>query len=136
MFFVQNVPYAVPISPAVLPSSSAVLGDPSSPASVALVQPPLSVASSGTWDHSQAPAEVARQISALKRGVVTYIYCITGNSAPQAQLLNMSAELAEHVEIVGYQQLVITWIEVSTYISLQMRLSANDGGVVVVSALL
>eukprot|EP01047_Picozoa_sp_COSAG01_P040033 COSAG01_NODE_3342_length_6229_cov_4.142088_4_plen_221_part_00 len=105
MFFVQQVPYALPISPGVMPKSSTVLGDPSSPDSVALVQPPLAVASSGTWDRAQAPDEIARQINALKRGEVTYIYCITGNSAPQAALLNMSAHLADYVQLVGYQQL-------------------------------
>ena len=106
LFFLDQVPSELPISPLVLPKSSTVLGDPRSNASMVLVQPPLSVASGGTWDSSnQKPADIAKQVSALRRGEVTYLYCITGNSASQAALLEMVGLLAGHVEVVGYEQL-------------------------------
>ena len=106
LFFLDQVPSALPIWPGVLPQSSVVLGDPKRPSSVVLVQPPLSVASGGTWDHSsQKPSAIATQLNRLRKGEVTYVYCITGNSAPQADFLNMTRLLDEHVEIVGYEQL-------------------------------
>ena len=105
LFFLDQVPSELPISPAVLSESSVVLGDPSDLESVVLVQPPLSVASGGTWDHAQNPSQIAKQISNVKKGDVTYVYCITGNSAPQEDLLNMTQMLQSHVEVVGYEQL-------------------------------
>ena len=54
---------------------------------------------------SAEPADIARQLSRLPKGTVTYLYCITGSSVPQPALHEMVAALEPHVQVVGHQQL-------------------------------
>ena len=107
LFLLDQVPYKLPL-PSMGFDKVKVLGDPSSSDSVVLVRPPFTVASAGTWDNQKTglfPADVAAQLSKLDRGDITYVYCITGTSAPQAAIKQMVGLLAPHVEVVGHEQL-------------------------------
>ena len=70
LFFLDQVTYPLPI----FESFPKVLGSPESSDSVVLVQPATSVATGGTWDSQKnAPLEVARTISKLERGKISYL---------------------------------------------------------------